>query len=218
MRKKPLTPLLSALGVALLVSSCTAEATPEQDETATAEAVSPAAEETSTPEETEGATEPGHGRASESHAGYIPYEHRGGVEVGSIDGVVEFFYVPPEEDIGSEILHLQCEDEEALAEKEAHNNGRQPVGWPQDWDGEGAMPDPLCHPDYLEIQEWEHVESHVACWEGRETSMGYADESVSQAEGFEILWDQSQARADWPGYEGTCEEQVAQHEQAGGYD
>lgn len=33
MRKKPLTPLLSALGVALLVSSCAAEAVPEDGET-----------------------------------------------------------------------------------------------------------------------------------------------------------------------------------------
>lgn len=222
MRKFLLTPGLPILGVALLLTSCSTEATPEEEETTGAPTIAPEATETSAQEnaEEEGdqTGEPEGETTPEAQAEHVPYEHRGGVDAGTIDGEPDFLYVPPEQDQGPMMLHLQCEDEEALAEKEAHNNGQQPAGWPQDWDGEGAMPDPLCHPDYLEIQEWEHMESHMACWEGEETSMGFADETVSQAEGFEILWSQSQARADWPGYEGTCEEQFAQHEKAGGHD
>ncbi len=114
---------------------------------------------------------------------------------------------------GEEVEHLRCEDEQALEAKAAHNGGEEPVGWPQEWDGAGPMPEPLCHPDYLEIGEWEDYEAHFACWEGIETStmvrQGQSDDEVN-----EFLWEQSQARADWepnpPG--GTCAEQWAEHE------
>lgn len=113
-------------------------------------------------------------------------------------------------DGGEEVPHLACEDEEALATKAAHNDGAQPLGWPQEWDGTGPMPDPLCHPDYLQIDEWEDLEAFSACWEGTETST-LVRGGQSQDEVDEFLWHQSQARADWEQNPtgGTCAEQLA---------
>lgn len=109
---------------------------------------------------------------------------------------VEIRYLDGEEGAGVEVHHLHCEDEDALAEKAQHNGESQPVGWPQDWDGEGAMPDPYCHPDYLEIGEWEDLEAFASRWEGTETST-LADHGQSQDEINRFLWEQSQARANW---------------------
>lgn len=98
---------------------------------------------------------------------------------------------------GEEVQHLECTDTAALADKAEHNAGReQPVGWPQDWDGEDAMPDPLCHPDYLEIGEWVHFEQFNASWEGDETSTIWRTYQTND-EVDALLWEQSQARADW---------------------
>lgn len=108
-----------------------------------------------------------------------------------------------------------CDDPEALAANEGHD----PAGWPQDWDGKGAMPELECHPDYIEMLEWDQFDSFMACWEGIQTSAFYStDQFRTEADLREALWDQSRERAEWPGYEGTCDEQVAQHEAAGGYD
>lgn len=115
---------------------------------------------------------------------------------GGPDGAVEFINLPGEDGAGVEVLHLRCEDDDALAEKASHNNGNQPAGWPRDWDGTGAMPDPYCHPDYLEIGEWEHLEAFTAVWEGPETST-LGDTGQSQAEIDRGLWEQSRARAAW---------------------
>lgn len=116
----------------------------------------------------------------------------------------------PEEARNSEVAHLECSDDAALAEKAEHNDGAQPIGWPQEWDGTGAMPDPLCHPDYLEIGEWEDFDAHFACWEGIETST-LVGAGLSQEEIDEFLWEQSQARAEWEQIPagGTCAEQWA---------
>lgn len=75
------------------------------------------------------------------------------------------------------------------------------------------MPDPLCHPDYLEISEWEDLEAHTACWEGIETStLGRGGQS--QAEIDTALWQQSQARADWQQDPagGSCAKQWAKND------
>lgn len=126
---------------------------------------------------------------------------------------VEIRYLSGEEGAGEEVHHLHCEDEDALDEKAEHNGESQPKGSPQDWDGSGAMPDPYCHPDYLEIGEWEHLETHSACWEGTETST-LVDDGQSQDEINAFLWDQSQARADWEPQPsgGTCAEQWAEND------
>lgn len=109
---------------------------------------------------------------------------------------VEIQYLDGEEGAGVEVHHLHCEDPDALAEKDAHNGESQPVGWPQEWDGTGAMPDPYCHPDYLEVGEWEHLEAFASVWEGIETST-LGDEGQPQDQINKSLWGQSQARAEW---------------------
>lgn len=118
--------------------------------------------------------------------------------------------VSPGDALDSEVAHLECSDDAALSEKAEHNDGSEPAGWPQEWDGTGAMPDPLCHPDYLEIGEWEDFDAHFACWEGIETST-IVGAGMSQEEIDEALWDQSKARADWEQTPagGTCAEQWA---------
>lgn len=129
------------------------------------------------------------------------------------DGGIEFQYIDGEEVAGVEVLHLHCEDSAMLEAKEEHNGESQPEGWPQEWGGDGAMPDPYCHPDYLEIGEWEHLEAHSACWEGTETST-LGDHGQPQDEIDQFLWEQSQARADWEPNPagGTCAEQWAEHD------
>lgn len=140
-------------------------------------------------------------------------EFRPSQQIIGTESGVEIRYLPGEDGAGVEVHHLHCEDEEALAAKAEHNGGEQPVGWPQDWGGEGAMPDPYCHPDYLEIGEWKHLEAHSACWEGIETST-LGDQGQSQDDINEFLWEQSQARAAWQPNPagGTCAEQWAEND------
>ncbi|WP_120005197.1 hypothetical protein [Nesterenkonia muleiensis] len=104
------------------------------------------------------------------------------------------------EDSGAEVVveHLQCDDPEALEAKAEHNADRdQPVGWPLEERQAGKLPDPLCHPDYLEIGEWVHFEEHYACCEGIETSNIVHDGTRSQDSINEGLWEQSMARFQW---------------------
>ncbi|WP_120005196.1 hypothetical protein [Nesterenkonia muleiensis] len=240
MPNKTCTPVLSALGVALLVSSCAGDASAADDEptpsTSAASEVTEAAEMTEEQEEPESESEyvliepdP----VYEDAVDWDPeiatendgtwYEPEGGMVYTRIDGEVTMTPIEEIEDFdpadytvmrGEGVSHLECTNSAALADKDQHNAGRdQPVGWPQEWDGSGAMPDPLCHPDYLEIGEWEHLEAHSACWEGDETATLWrtfqTDDEVNT-----FLWEQSQARADWepnpPG--GTCAEQWAEHD------
>lgn len=248
MHNTPWTSALSALGVALLVTSCAGDASAVDDEPApstseTAEALEGVIEELDDDfEDWEDTSE----LVSEQHladgvempegclgepiyveqgtildesdlADLCPSEpaadrvFRPSQQILGAEGGVEFIYLPGEDGAGVEIHHLHCEDPDALAEKAAHNAGDQPTGWPQEWDGSGDMPDPYCHPDYLEVGEWENLESHSACWEGIETST-LGDDGQPQAEIDKFLWEQSRARADWqpnpPG--GTCAEQWAE--------
>lgn len=196
MRNTTWMPTLSALGVALLVTSCAGDASAVDDEPA------PSTSETAATTSPEDQDQP---EASEAEETAI-YEPEFGMVYTRIDGEVtmtpieeipDFDPADYEEIQGEEVHHLECTDTAALADKAEHNAGReQPVGWPQDWDGTGAMPDPLCHPDYLEIGEWVHFEQFSASWEGDETSTLWrtyqTDDEVNA-----ILWEQSQARAEW---------------------
>lgn len=186
-------PLLSAAGAALLLSSCAADApgaeAPAADASEAESAPSPS-------ETTQAVAEAGEEETAAAGGGADAGERRGGQQIMIGSDGVDFHYISPEEDDGAEVHHLYCDDDEALAEKSEHNNGEQPVGWPQEWDGTGAMPDPLCHPDYLEIGEWEYLEAFTARWEGPETSTLVRDGQSQQAID-SFLWDQSQARADW---------------------
>lgn len=84
-------------------------------------------------------------------------------------------------------LTVECTDQEALAENASH----EPAGWPQDWDGEGAMPDPECHPDFIEVHRWDRFDEFHACWEGTETSTAVRTPDMTDAEAHRILWGQS---------------------------
>lgn len=196
MQNKPLIPVLSVLGVALLVTSCAGDASAADDEPA------PSASETAETTSPEDQEQPEAGEAEETaiyepESGVVYTRTDGEVTMTPIEEIPDFDPADYEEIQGEEVQHLECTDTAALADKAEHNAGRdQPVGWPQDWDGTGVMPDPLCHPDYLEIGEWIHYEQFSASWEGDETSTLWrtyqTDDEVNA-----ILWGQSQARADW---------------------
>lgn len=95
------------------------------------------------------------------------------------------------------VEHLECDDPEALEEKAEHNADReQPIGWPLEYTA-GEMPDPLCHPDYLEISEWVDYEEFHESWEGIETSNIVHDGTRSQESINVGLWEQSMARFQW---------------------
>lgn len=223
MRNTPWASALSALGVALLVSSCAGDASAADDEPAptasAANEVTEAAEVTAEQEEPESESEyvliepgPVYEDAMDwdtelaMEDGATWYEPEGGMVYTRIDGEVTMTPIEEIEDFdpadytvmrGESVSHLECTDTAALADKAQHNAGRdQPVGWPQEWDGTGVMPDPLCHPDYLEIGEWVHYEQFSAAWEGDETASLWrtfqTDDEVNA-----YLWEQSQARADW---------------------
>lgn len=199
MNKSILKARLPIFGVALLASSCAPENSALDSE-----------QEVSTLSEEQDEKSEERDFLAELHT---DREHRPSQQIIVSESGVEVRHLSGEDGAGVEVHHLHCEDEEALAQKAERNGEDQPEGWPQDWDGSGAMPDPYCHPDYLEIGEWEHLEAHSACWEGTETST-LVDQGQPQDEINTALWEQSQARADWepnpPG--GTCAEQWAEHD------
>lgn len=204
MRNTTLVPALSALSVVLLISSCATDSTVHEEAAVSAQDEVTAAAEVET--RAAPAAEPSTTPQSEG-------DYPGGQQIIAGPDGVEFMHISPEEDDGTEVYHLHCQDDAALAQKAEHNDGGQPAGWPEDWDDSEPMPDPLCHPDYLEIGEWNHLEAHSACWEGTETSTLVRD-GQSQDEINKFLWGQSQARADWEPNPsgGTCAEQWAEHE------
>lgn len=201
------TPTVSALGIALLVSSCAGgdPATDEPDPTTTNTAGARDSviteEQGDVSEEQDDASETTGDRVFRPSQQLIPGEN-GGTEIR---------YLPGEDGAGEVVHHLHCEDFAALIEKALHNGGDQPSGWPQEWDGTGDMPDPYCHPDYLEVGEWERLDAFSACWEGTETT-NLSDEGQPQAEIDRFLWQQSQVRAGWrpDPPDGTCAQQWAE--------
>lgn len=209
MLKKTWIPVFPALGAALLLASCAAgDPTVEDTEEEPASSAGESEEVAAAAGDADLAAPAAAPDPEDAQANYP-----GGQQlIIGTDGV-EFFYISAEEDEGDEVFHLYCQDDEALAAKAAHNDGAEPAGWPQDWDGTEAMPDPLCHPDYLQIDEWEDLEAHSACWEGTETST-LVRTGQSQEEVDEQLWLQSQARADWEQNPagGSCAEQWAANE------
>lgn len=205
MRTTPLMPVLSALSVALLVASCSGDAS------ATEEGHSGAPEEAATTAEATEAAEAPNAEAPDAEESDDPTRRPPEVSGETVNVVTESGE-PIHGPVPVEIW-VECDNPEALAANEGH----EPAGWPQDWDGEGAMPEPECHADYIEMLKWDQFESFMACWEGEQTSLPYSVEQfATEAELREALWSMSKSRADWPGYEGTCDEQIAQHEAAQG--
>lgn len=95
-------------------------------------------------------------------------------------------------------LTVECTDPEALAANEGH----EPAGWPQDWDGQGPMPDPECHPDFIEVYAWDRFDEFHSCWEGNETSTAVRSDWMTDDDANRVLWSQSRARANWEWPEG----------------
>lgn len=116
-------------------------------------------------------------------------------------------------------LIVECSDPAALAANEGH----EPAGWPAGVASGDPLPDPECHPDFIEVHEWDRFDEFHACFEGPETSTAIRTSDMSDAEANRILWDQSQARAnwEWPQNEepfwGASDECVALYEQHGSW-
>lgn len=90
-------------------------------------------------------------------------------------------------------LHAICTDDETLAA----NAGHDPVGWPADHQRGEPLPNPQCHPDFIEVHEWELFDVFHACCEGAQTSTAVTQRSWDEQREFEVLWGQSRARANW---------------------
>lgn len=90
-------------------------------------------------------------------------------------------------------LTVHCTDADALPE----NADREPTGWPQDWEEGEPMPDPECHPDFIEVESWALYEEFMACWEGPETGTAVREPDMTDQDTYEILWSQSRDRAEW---------------------
>lgn len=88
---------------------------------------------------------------------------------------------------------IECTDPEMLDELEDHD----PAGWPQEWEDGDPLPDPECHPDYIEIEAWEHREEFSAHREGIETSTPVRSPDMTDQDMYEILWEASEARDSW---------------------
>lgn len=92
-----------------------------------------------------------------------------------------------------EEVTVVCTDSEA----QAANEGHDPAGWPQDWNEGEPLPDPECHPDFIEVLSWDRYDEFSACWEGPETSTLVRTADMTEQDVYHSVWEQSQARADW---------------------
>ncbi|WP_300342692.1 hypothetical protein [Nesterenkonia sp.] len=99
---------------------------------------------------------------------------------------------------------VECTDPAAL---EAHA-GREPAGWPQDWEPGDPLPDPECHPDFIEVHTWDRFEEFHECREGIETSTIVRTPEMTDQAAYRAAWEQSRARATWEP-EQTCEEMLS---------
>lgn len=90
-------------------------------------------------------------------------------------------------------LHAVCTDEAALAANADH----EPAGWPAEHQPGEPLPNPECHPDFIEKHEWELFDVFYACCEGRQTGTAVTDRNATEQSEFKTLWGQSQSRANW---------------------
>lgn len=95
-------------------------------------------------------------------------------------------------EIGPEDV-VECTDPDAIA---ANRTG-DPAGWPRDWNRGDELPDPKCHPDFIELNSWENLEKFSACWDGFETGALGLPADASEQEKYEIEWEASKDRKDW---------------------
>ncbi|GAA1803286.1 hypothetical protein GCM10009771_02020 [Nesterenkonia flava] len=88
---------------------------------------------------------------------------------------------------------VECSDPSALAA----NAGHVPAGWPQNWTEGEPLPDPECHPDFIEMRAWDLFDEFHLCCEGLETSTVIRHPGMSEQEIYDRHWEASRARAEW---------------------
>lgn len=90
-------------------------------------------------------------------------------------------------------LWVECTDEAALAA----NAGHEPAGWPAERQSGEPLPNPLCHPDFIEMLAWDHYDEFMACCEGLQNGTTMMPPGADDQRVFGALWEASQERADW---------------------
>lgn len=94
---------------------------------------------------------------------------------------------------------ILCTDGEALRANEGH----QPAGWPSGIAEGEDLPDPECHPDFIELPTWEHY--HSNCMHPRAHGTLGTDEDLERAgqapmseqERWAAEWEASEIRSWW---------------------
>lgn len=207
-RTKNRTHILAIAALAgLLVSACTsAEADADAGDAA-------AVDVESTPEAVEEADEDEltEGRPEVEDYESVPFseEHLAeGVEMTDCVAARDDIYVSPDAQLTESDLAAMCPENEVRTECTdpealAANEGHEPAGWPQDWEEGEPLPDPECHPDFIEIYAWDQFDTFFACWEGPETGSMVRTPGMSDQDVYDAEWDSSQLRAEWeqPGLE-----------------
>lgn len=125
-----------------------------------------------------------------------------GVEMTNCVAERENIFVEPGASITEDDLAAMCPDNELLtectdSEALAANADHEPAGWPQDRAEGEPLPDPECHPDFIEVYAWDRFDEFHACWEGPETSSMVRTPDMSDQDVYDSEWERSQMRADW---------------------
>ncbi|WP_120004797.1 hypothetical protein [Nesterenkonia muleiensis] len=125
-----------------------------------------------------------------------------GVEMPDCVAAQENIHVMPGDQLTEDDLAIFCPENEVLIEcsdpdELAANEGHEPAGWPQDRAEGEPLPDPECHPDFIEVYAWDTFSDFYACWEGPETSSMVRTPSMSDQDVYDAEWERSQLRAEW---------------------
>lgn len=100
---------------------------------------------------------------------------------------------------GERATPIMCSDGEALRANEGH----EPAGWPTSVAEGEDLPDPECHPDFIELPTWEHY--HSTCMHPQAHGTLGTDEDLersgqdpmSEQERWEREWEASEIRSWW---------------------
>ncbi|GAA4833754.1 hypothetical protein [Garicola koreensis] len=88
-----------------------------------------------------------------------------------------------------------CTDPEAIEANEGH----EPAGWPAGVAEGEELPDPECHPDFIELPTWEHY--HSTCMDpiahGTALPPEHPQSTASEEEYRSFAWEASQMRSWW---------------------
>lgn len=85
---------------------------------------------------------------------------------------------------------ITCTDSEAIEANEGH----EPAGWPQSWSEGQELPDPECHPDFIELGSWEHY--HDSCMHPQAHGT-VVPGSMTEHDYRAAVWEASEIRSWW---------------------